>query len=102
MVLEAPWAPKRPAKGGPRGFQTELKRRLEQKDEELAESSIFTFFSMFFNDFEDSRGPCGGPNRCIWSHEGHLNRIRRPEGLLRPLGAVLKASGWLLERSWGA
>ena len=34
------------------------------------------------------------------SPEGHLNRIERPKGLLRPLEVVLKASGRLLGLSW--
>ena len=37
-----------------------------------------------------------------WGPEGHLNRLKRPKGLLGRLGAVLKASGWLLEPSWSA
>ena len=36
-----------------------------------------------------------------WRPEGYLNCIKRPKGLLGLLGAVLKASGWLWEPSWG-
>ena len=59
--FRSPLGAKRPANEGPRGFQTELKRRLEQKNGELAESLlfpvlfrcvfVFVFFALKFHVF---------------------------------------------------
>ena len=48
--FRGPLGAKRQATGGPRSFQAELKRRLEQTHAKLAESSIFM---LLFDDVVD-------------------------------------------------